>query len=359
MDFGYFTLSDNYYPHHPRKASDFVLEIRDQAILADRLGFHSAWIGEHHFDRLGVNSRPDLLLASIIPETRHLRLAPAVTVLPLHHPLHVAECWATLDLLSGGRVDFATGRGYDREEYEPFGVSFMESQERFAEGIDVVLKAWTEPGVWSHKGKYYDIPAMEITPKPLQQPMPFYIACFSGTSMAMAAARGLNIIFAPFAAAMMYGGLGPAVEQYREACTKAGKPPGHAKCSYFIYLADTPAEDTRGRQFLLDYFRHCVLRAFPDDPTRMPPSMHYFMKINEILRGMTQETLSDKSILIGPADAIIETLKRIEQDGIEEVILYFNVGQKPHALVKEQMHRFMEEVAPAFEGSHTRTVQKA
>ena len=176
MDFGYFTLSDNYYPHNPRTASDFVLEIREQAILADHLGFHSAWIGEHHFDRLGVNSRPDLLLASLIPETHHLRLAPAVTVLPLHHPLHVAECWATLDLLSGGRVDFATGRGYDREEYEPFGVSFLESQERFAEGIDVVLKAWTEPGVWSHKGKYYDIPAMEITPKPIQQPIPFYIA---------------------------------------------------------------------------------------------------------------------------------------------------------------------------------------
>jgi alkanesulfonate monooxygenase SsuD/methylene tetrahydromethanopterin reductase-like flavin-dependent oxidoreductase (luciferase family) len=271
----------------------------------------------------------------------------------------VAECWATLDLLSGGRVDFATGRGYDREEYEPFGVSFMESQERFAEGIDIVLKAWTEPGVWSHTGKYYDIQAMEITPKPLQQPIPFYIACFSGTSMALAAERGLNIIFAPFAAAMMYGGLGPAVAQYRESCVKAGKPPGHAKCSYFIYIADTPAEDTRGRKFLLDYFRHCVLRAFPDDPTRMPPSMHYFMKINEILRGMTQETLSDKSILIGPADAIIETLKRVEQDGIEEVILYFNVGRKPHALVKEQMHRFMEEVAPAFEGSPTRTVQQA
>jgi alkanesulfonate monooxygenase SsuD/methylene tetrahydromethanopterin reductase-like flavin-dependent oxidoreductase (luciferase family) len=141
MDFGYFTLSDNHYPHHLRSASDFVLEIRDQAMLADRLGFHSLWIGEHHFDRLGVNSRPDLLLASIIPESRRIRLAPAVTVLPLHHPLHVAETWATLDLLSGGRVDFAAGRDYDRQEYEPFGMSFMESQERFAEGIDVVLKA--------------------------------------------------------------------------------------------------------------------------------------------------------------------------------------------------------------------------
>ena len=175
----------------------------------------------------------------------------------------------------------------------------------------------------------------------------------------MAAGRGLNMIFAPFAAAMMYGGLGPAVEQYREACVKAGKSPGHAKCSYFIYIADTPAEDMRGRQFLLDYFRYCVLRAFPDDPTRMPPSRHYFMKINEILRGMTRETLSDKSILMGPADAIIETLKRVEQDGIEEVILYFNVGRKPHALVKEQMHRFMEEVATAFAGAYTRAVERA
>ena len=102
----------------------------------------------------------------------------------------------------------------------------MESQERFAEGIDVLLKAWTEPGVWSHKGTYYDIQAMAITPKPIQQPMPFYIACFSGTSMAMAAARGLHIIFAPFAAAMMYGGLGPAVEQYRTGLCQSWEATG-------------------------------------------------------------------------------------------------------------------------------------
>ena len=187
MEFGYFTLSDNYYPDNPRSASDFVLEIREQAILADRLGFHSAWIGEHHFDRLGVNSRPDLVLASIVPVTERIRLAPAVNVLPIHHPIHVAECWATLDLISGGRVDYATGRGYDRAEYEPFGADFMQSKEIFEEGIDVVLKAWTEPGMWSHKGANYDIRDMEITPKPVQQPIPVYIACFSGTSMAMAA----------------------------------------------------------------------------------------------------------------------------------------------------------------------------
>jgi len=354
MDFGYFTLSDNYYPDNPRTSSQFVLEIREQAILADKLGFNSAWIGEHHFDRLGVNSRPDVLLASIIPETERIRMAPAVNVLPLHHPIHVAECWATLDLLSGGRVDYAAGRGYDRAEYEPFGAEFMESKEIFEEGIDIVLKAWTEPGEWSHKGKYYTIENMNITPKPIQQPIPFYVACFSAASLEMAAKRGLNIVYAPFAASMTFGGLGPAVDQYREACARAGKTHGQAKCSYFIHIADTPEEDDLGRQHLLDYFKHCVLRAFPDDPSKMPPTMHYFLKINEILRGATKESLSDTSILIGSADKIIETLKRVEADGIEEVILYFNVGRKPHALVKEQMAKFMAEVAPAFEGSHSR-----
>ena len=82
MEFGYFTLSDNHYPNNPRSANQFVLDIREEAILADRIGMNSVWIGEHHFDSLGVNSRPDLLLASIIPHTKHVRLAPAVTVLP-------------------------------------------------------------------------------------------------------------------------------------------------------------------------------------------------------------------------------------------------------------------------------------
>ena len=352
MEFGYFTLSDNHYPGNARSANRFVLDIREQAILADKLGFHSAWIGEHHFDRLGVNSRPDMILASIVAATKRIRLAPAVNVLPIHHPIHVAETWATLDLISGGRVDYAAGRGYDKAEYDPFGADFMLSKEVFEEAIDVLLKAWTEPGEWSHDGRFYRIENMSITPKPIQQPIPFYVACFSETSLEMAARRGLNIIYAPFAAAMIFGGLGEAVDRFRAASDRCGHAPGRAKCSYFIHVADTPEEEDAGRQYLLDYFKHCVLRAFPDDPSKMPPTMHYFMKINEILRGMTKDTLSDKSILIGSAGRITETLKRVEADGIDEVILYFNVGRKPHTLVKEQMQKFMEEIAPAFEGSH-------
>src|SRR5206468_5338719 len=105
-------------------ANELVAEILDQAVYAEQVGLHSAWIGEHHFSTLGVLSCPDLVLAQVAARTSHIRLAPAVTVLPLHNPIRVAEQWATLDMLSGGRVDFAAGRGYDRREYAPFHLSF-------------------------------------------------------------------------------------------------------------------------------------------------------------------------------------------------------------------------------------------
>src|SRR3954463_8837922 len=131
MDFGYFTLSDNHYRDNRRGANALVAEILDQAVYAEQVGLHSAWIGEHHFSTLGVLSCPDLVLAHVAARTTKIRLAPAVTVLPLHNPIRVAEQWSTLDLLSGGRVDFAAGRGYDRREYEPFGASFEDNQSIF------------------------------------------------------------------------------------------------------------------------------------------------------------------------------------------------------------------------------------
>src|SRR3954469_23644894 len=196
MQFGYFTLSDNAYPNNTRTPNELINQIAEQAIYAEELGMHSAWIGEHHFSTLGVNSSPEVMLTFVAARTRNIRLAPAVTVLPLHHPIRVAEQWATLDVLSNGRVDFATGRGYDRKEYAPFGADFMASAEIFEEGIDVLMKAWYSPGKWSHRGRFWDIPEMSITPTPVQKPLPFYVASFSKTSVDIAARRGLNIIYA-------------------------------------------------------------------------------------------------------------------------------------------------------------------
>src|SRR3981081_290721 len=143
MQFGYFTLSDNNYVDNRRCRNQFVPVILDEALYAEEVGLHSAWIGEHHFSTLGVLSCPDLVLAQVAARTRKIRLAPAGTVLPLDHPIRVAEQWATLDLLSGGRVDFAAGRGYDRREYAPLHVSFEHNQEIFEEGMEVGRRLWS------------------------------------------------------------------------------------------------------------------------------------------------------------------------------------------------------------------------
>ncbi len=210
MKFGYFTLSDNNYAGNRRGANQFVADILDEALYAEEVGMHSAWIGEHHFSTLGVLSCPDLVLAQVAARTRRIRLAPAVTVLPLHHPIRVAEQWATLDLLSGGRVDFAAGRGYDRREYAPFGVSFEDNQAIFEEGMEIVRRLWSEDAPLSHHGKHYRFDNVAITPRPVQRPIPAYVASFSRPSIELAARLGCNLIVAPFAAAMTFGGLAGA-----------------------------------------------------------------------------------------------------------------------------------------------------
>jgi alkanesulfonate monooxygenase SsuD/methylene tetrahydromethanopterin reductase-like flavin-dependent oxidoreductase (luciferase family) len=348
MEFGYFTLSDNHYDHNRREANQFVADILDEAVYAEEVGLHSAWIGEHHFSTLGVLSCPDLVLANVAARTKRIRLAPAVTVLPLHHPIRVAEQWATLDLLSGGRVDFAAGRGYDRREYLPLGVSFEDNQAIFEEGMEVVRRLWSAGEPISHHGKHYRFNDVAITPKPLQRPIPAYVASFSQPSIELAGRLGCGLIVAPFAASMTYGGLRQVNELYRATCVRHKRKPGRLMCSYFIHFADTEGEEKAARARQIRYYRECVIAAFPGDPKTAPPSYRYFIAMVERLRNVGPADLTENSVLLGSPSQITEILKKVEAAGFDEVILYFNVGLKPHAQVKDEMARFMAEVAPAF-----------
>jgi alkanesulfonate monooxygenase SsuD/methylene tetrahydromethanopterin reductase-like flavin-dependent oxidoreductase (luciferase family) len=350
MKFGYFTLSDNHYDNNTRSANQFVADITAEALYAETLGMHSAWIGEHHFNSLGVLSCPDLVLAYIAAQTRRIRLAPAVTVLPLHHPIRVAEQWATLDLLSNGRVDFAAGRGYDKREYLPFGVSFESNQSIFEEGLEIVRRLWDADERISHHGTHYSFDDVRITPKPVQRPIPTYVASFSRPSIEMAARLGCSVVVAPFAAAMTFGGLLQVADAYHEACVRYRQAPGRLMCSYFTHFADTPEQEAAARARQIRYYRECVIPAFPGDPKTAPPSYRYFIDMVERLKHVKPEDLTENSVLLGSAARMIDTLKKVEAAGFEEVIFYVNVGLKPHAQVKEEMARLMEEVAPAFRG---------
>jgi alkanesulfonate monooxygenase SsuD/methylene tetrahydromethanopterin reductase-like flavin-dependent oxidoreductase (luciferase family) len=348
MKFGYFTLSDNHYTNSSRTANDLIMDIVDEAIHAEALGYHSAWIGEHHFNSLGVMSCPDIALAYIAARTKRIRLAPAVTVLPLHHPIRVAEQWATLDLLSGGRVDFATGRGYDRGEYVPLKANFDDNAAIFAEGLEVLKQLWAGRGPVTHHGKYYDFENVSLTPQPVQRPIPIHVASFSRPTIELAARHGFGLVFAAFAAAITLGGVAEGIRFYEEQCARFGTKPGRFVSSYFIHFADTPEEERRARERQIRYARECGSAVSPGDRNTAPKTYDYYHEFKERMRGTKPEDLDARSVLLGSPQQITDTLKTMEALGFDEIILYFNVGLKPHAQVKEEMIRFMEQVAPHF-----------
>lgn len=350
MKFGYFTLSDNQYPDNQRSSAQFLHEICDQAVYADELNMNSVWIGEHHFNRRGCVSTPALALSNIAARTKTVRLGPAVVVLPIHHPIHVAEEWAALDQLSGGRVDFATGRGYDSHEYAPFGADFQASAETFTEGLELLVRCWTEDEPFSFSGQYYDVHDVQIHPKPLQDPFRPYMGSFSKFSMELAADFDWNLLQAPFAASIVFGGLGPAIAAYREICAAKSRTPRKVTCSYFIHIGGDTATQAYARERLMDYFSLSGLRkkTSMSGGQKLPPTMQYYKKIGAALVDPSVENFGIEAILYGSVQQIIDRLAEVEALGVDEVILYFNYGCKPDAVVREQMDEFMVDIAPHF-----------
>ncbi|MGE5270452.1 MAG: LLM class flavin-dependent oxidoreductase [Thiohalocapsa sp.] len=212
----------------------------------------------------------------------------------------------------------------------------------------IVRLLWAADGPISHHGRHYRFDDVAITPQPLQRPIPAYVASFSQPSIELAARLGCNLIVAPFAAAMTFGGLRQVRDLYDETCARHGHEPGRLMCSYFLHFADTPAQEAAARARQIRYYKECVIEAFPGDPATAPPSYRYFGEIVDRLHKVRPEDLGENSVLIGSPAQIAETLAKVAAAGVAEVILYVNVGLKPHIQVKDEMDRFMAEVAPLF-----------
>ena len=227
MRFGYFTLTDNppAYGARRRDPNQLLLEVLQETLLAEELGLNSVWVPEHHFGLFGCLPTPAVFLAHVAARTQRIKLAPATVLLPCNQPLRVAEEFAVLDLLSQGRAVFSAGRGYDKREYDAFGIPFHESRERFDEEMHLVRQALMEEE-FTFNGRFHQVrEPLTILPRPVQRPHPpMYVACFSRPTVEMAARGGFHAIFAPFAAAMMFGSIQEATAQFKAMAREAGHP---------------------------------------------------------------------------------------------------------------------------------------
>lgn len=167
----------------------------EQVVLADELGFDTTWLAEHHFSRYGLISCLPQFLTYLAAKTKRIRLGTAVSVLPQHNPIFVAEQFATLDLLSNGRVDIGVGRGFSPAEDRVLGIDRAKTSRMYVEAVDVIRGLWTTPG-FSHHGEFYRLEDVTIVPQPQQTPHPpIYMAAFESADNVRAAVdRRLPII---------------------------------------------------------------------------------------------------------------------------------------------------------------------
>jgi alkanesulfonate monooxygenase SsuD/methylene tetrahydromethanopterin reductase-like flavin-dependent oxidoreductase (luciferase family) len=189
---------------------------------AEDLGFDSVWPAEHHFTEYGYCASPALSLAAVAAQTRRIRLGTGVVVLPLNHPLRVAEDYAFLDHLSDGRVDLGIGRGYQPLEFQRYGVDQTTTRAQFDEALEVIHQAWARGRV-SFQGKHYRFDDVPIRPRPVQRPHPpIWMAALSAETFALAGHYGLNLLYGSVF------GLSPDVAAQRRADYYRGHEIGDA-----------------------------------------------------------------------------------------------------------------------------------
>src|SRR6476619_2954027 len=172
----------------------------DYAVEAEALGYRSSFLVEHHFTGWNQVSATVMLQTALAMRTTTLRLGTAVIVLPWHNPVLLAEQAATLDLISGGRLDLGIGKGYRHSEFKGFQIAPEEAEARYEEALEVMTRGWTSRKRFSHKGRFWHFEDIVIEPPPAQTPHPpLWVAAGSDHSIKRAAERGFNLILDQYA----------------------------------------------------------------------------------------------------------------------------------------------------------------
>ena len=298
----------------------------DYVTEADRLGLRQLFMVEHHFTGQGQVSASMTVLAYLAARTRHIRLGTAVVVLPWHNPVLIAEQAATLDLLSGGRVDFGVGKGYRQAEFDGFCIPIDEATERFDEAMEIIRKAWTTEGRFSHRGKRWQYESIVVEPEPLQRPHPpLWPAAGSHDSIRRAAREGYNLLLDQLAQTDQ---IIQRIAIFRAECEKVGR-------RYDPLMVATARP--------LQMIHHESERAAAYATRKRVLSV-----IGDLARDKLPDRVEDDTApLLGTPDEVIARLKELEAGGATNILLV-----DPNASVAN-LRAFAREVMPAFTAQRT------
>ena len=315
----------------------------DYLIEAESLGYHSAFIVEHHFTGFGQVSATLNLLSWIGAKTTTLRLGTAVIVLPWHSPVLLAEQAATVDLLSGGRLDFGIGKGYRHNEFASFRIPMEDAGPRFEESIDIITKSWTSNERFSFHGQYWQFDDIIVEPPTKQKPHPpFWQGAGHADSIRKVAARGHNLLLDQFAS------INETINRfntYKAAMQSNGFAfdPSQVGVARAFFVADTPEEKAAAveRRIIAQRRLHSISQR-PDGNNTA--SIMAFSDTREA---------SEESALYGTPDEICRKIEKLQAQGIDYLLL--NGG----GTSRQNLRRFAKEVMPHFQTSRPAQTQAA
>jgi alkanesulfonate monooxygenase SsuD/methylene tetrahydromethanopterin reductase-like flavin-dependent oxidoreductase (luciferase family) len=319
-------------------------DIIAQIELGDEVGFDTVWLGELHFSRaFSVLADPLMVLAAAAQRARRIRLGTAVTLLPLHNPVKIAEEAAIVDILSHGRLELGVGRGTAPLHYEGYAIPMEESRERFEEALDFIIGAWRSES-FSFEGKYFRARELKLTPRPVQSPCPpIRIAANSPDTFPFAARRSMPIFATPLINPPDKLKEGLAV--YRE--TLGGRK-GDTALAFPVHVAASRAQArAECEPGLLRFLREAAERLRPLGQTDVK-SFEAFRQVLARIERVTYADMDREIGVFGEPDYCVERVRELQRDyGMDEFICYFNQGgMMDHAMVRQSMTLFAKEVMP-------------
>lgn len=374
MKFGMFFEHQVPRPWEAGDDARVFAEALEQIELADRIGIDYAWLVEHHFlEEYSHSSAPELFLAAVSQRTKRIRLGHGIvhTVPAINHPARVAERIATLDILSGGRVDFGTGEGSAAAELDAFGVDPADKRAMWDEGTRVALRCLTEDPFTGFVGDHVRLAPRNVVPKPIQDPHPpVWVACTRRETIVLAAQRGIGALsfafFDPEEAAQW-------VDDYYATLAAEGVPMGDAvnanlACVTGFFCHEDSQEAVRrgsegvnfigyslGHYYVFGRHKPGAGNLWAEYQERradkgFDPEAVALAAENESVLGakVVEGGTSGLRGATGTPAQVRDYLRRYEAVGVDQVILSCSAGRNKHEHIMESLELFGREVLPEF-----------
>jgi alkanesulfonate monooxygenase SsuD/methylene tetrahydromethanopterin reductase-like flavin-dependent oxidoreductase (luciferase family) len=326
--------------------SQIIAETTEQVQYAEELGFHGAWLAEHHFTRYSMASSSLILATHMAARTTRIRVGTAVVVSPLHNPIRIAEDTAMLDLLSGGRLDVGFGRGTSGYEYSGYNVAPEESQEGFQDSIKIVQGLWTTPD-FSYESKHHHLHRLNLVPPPVQRPHPpiYLAATRTPATLEFAVSTGHSLCIAVVQDTADALDL---CQRFVSMSREAGLHRSMADIPFFryFYVAETEArahQDTEARlNWVVDIMQW---RRFIKEGSEVYRRMDDWRRDRTELP-VSYNTLAQNRAIIGTPDQCVAGIKALQAYGVDYFGCNFDFGGMEHQKVLRSMELFSKEVMP-------------